>query len=347
MAQVERLIPDCRRIVYFVDDVSTFIAPQNENFEAIQLQRIGVPRYTQLVYGHSPTGVCCILKPYAVQHAIRNLGVKKCIYFDNDISLYRTPTELISSLERYDFVITPHITTPIPQGTQPDERIVQQYGIYNAGMFACTSSPDTTLFLSWWGRHMLNPINISPQNGWDQIWLAFADCFIEHCKTLRNPGYNVASWNLHEREITEKGGGLFAADSPLTTMHFSGFNEEAPERLFRPEITCTNSPNKLTSKICLDYHNSLTKYGMEECKNWGYGYSKRNDGSIVTDRDRAYFLKKYWGAFEDLDPFDSKFYQRFAAKQDERTLRPFLLRRAVEMISRRVRSIFPCNSKLP
>jgi hypothetical protein len=40
----------------------------------------------------------------------------------------------------------------------------------------------------------------------------------------KNPGYNMAGWNLHEREITNKIGGKFTVNknNELVFFHFSG-----------------------------------------------------------------------------------------------------------------------------
>ncbi len=304
MSQVERLVPKSRRIVFCVDDFSDYTNSNDEPFELISLSEIGVPRFKHIVFGHCPTGVCCIMKPFAAMHAIKTLGATRCIYIDNDVSVYRNPIELIAALENDDFVITPHITSPVVPPNQPDERLVHKYGIYNAGIFACTNSLESIRFLEWWAAHMLNPANIDPKNGWDQVWLAFSMCFVEKCRVLRDLGYNVAAWNLYEREISENDGVFMAGESPLTAMHFSGFNESNPRAMYHSNVTCTNIPNEATGQLCDAFYESLVKAGLNECKDWGYEFARFSDGELITASHRDYLRNAVWHDLTDSDdPF--------------------------------------------
>src|ERR1017187_7472506 len=40
----------------------------------------------------------------------------------------------------------------------------------------------------------------------DQKWINLAPCFFENVKILKQPGCNMAFWNLHERHLSSEGG---------------------------------------------------------------------------------------------------------------------------------------------
>ena len=56
----------------------------------------------------------------------------------------------------------------------------------------------------------------------DQRWVDFAPSFFDHF-ILKDPTYNVAYWNLHERDLEWTDGRYLVNGQPLTFFHFSGF----------------------------------------------------------------------------------------------------------------------------
>ena len=59
----------------------------------------------------------------------------------------------------------------------------------------------------------------------DQRWVDLAPAFFEGLKILRDPGYNVATWNLTHRTVAGSlESGLTVNGRPLCFFHFSGFD---------------------------------------------------------------------------------------------------------------------------
>ena len=78
----------------------------------------------------------------------------------------------------------------------------------------------------------------------DQRVVDFVPAFFEP-SILKDPGYNVAYWNLHGREVTADGPALRREQAPLRFFHFSGFDIRSPWLLSRNQ---GNRPRILLSE---------------------------------------------------------------------------------------------------
>jgi len=90
-------------------------------------------------------------------------------------------------------------------------------------------------FLSWWRERMRLRCERSPGQGLlhDQRWIDYGPAFVDRVAVVRDPGVNVAYWNLPERPIDRVDGRFTAAGAPLRLFHFSGFDPSTPKVLSR------------------------------------------------------------------------------------------------------------------
>src|SRR5690606_24035113 len=99
---------------------------------------------------------------------------------------------------------------------------------------------------------------------------------------LRDPGFNVAYWNLHERPLTKTADGtVTAGGSPLRFFHFSGYR---PERPWLLTLHCARKPRVLLSEhpvlreLCDAYGAALREAGYAETLgSIPYGFNKFPD----------------------------------------------------------------------
>ena len=80
----------------------------------------------------------------------------------------------------------------------------------------------------------------------DQRWVDFVPSFFDH-HILKDPGYNVAYWNLHGREVFSDGDRYLVDGVPLRFFHFSGFDARKPWLLSkhqgeRPRVLLSERP---------------------------------------------------------------------------------------------------------
>lgn len=124
----------------------------------------------------------------------------KVIYVDNDIYFKGPFDDLLAALDHKGIAITPHW-----RSIQPEENNQLIYnlthGYFNAGMVGASRLGLPAI--RWWRKACEWKCEKNECRGLyvdqkylDMIALEFSDT----CEIIKNKGYNVASWNLHENE---------------------------------------------------------------------------------------------------------------------------------------------------
>lgn len=166
-------------------------------------------------------------------------------YLDPDIFVYAPFAELLAPAESAGIVLTPHVLEPIPRdGTHPNERMIMGSGIFNLGFIGVGRS--AIGFLDWWQERLLIDAvsDVEANLFTDQRWIDWVPA-IFGCVVCREPGMNVAWWNIHERSLAVAepraerasrhgdmtGGPVQANGSPLRFVHFSGYDPSQPDLL--------------------------------------------------------------------------------------------------------------------
>ena len=90
------------------------------------------------------------IKPFFINHFF-NKNYEKVVYLDPDMYIYNNLNIIYNNLNKYDFIITPHIRKPYIhfQGSTSEEEILF-VGIYNLGFFAINNSQNGIDFTKWW-----------------------------------------------------------------------------------------------------------------------------------------------------------------------------------------------------
>jgi len=152
----------------------------------------------------------------------------KLFYFDPDIAIFNPMTPVVELLNTNSIVLTPHQVDP---DLQSDKRSILDneitsldYGIFNLGFVAVANDGEGRRFAKWWAERLHDWCHDRLNIGLfvDQKWCNLVPCFFEGVKILRDPGYNVASWNLSQRTLwfDEKGVALING-KPLRFYHFT------------------------------------------------------------------------------------------------------------------------------
>lgn len=300
-------LPEARRIVCCVDEVDQRHDFSKDSFEVIEAASLGIPRYAQVSLALNPTAMCCLLKPYAVQFAFQDSAISKVIYIDNDMALFREPTEMLAALEAASCVLTPHHLSPLPAGSIPDEQALHSFGIFNAGIFGFRRCEESMKFLAWWAKWMLDPRRFHFRSGYDQVWLNYVPVYCPNYAVLRDPTYNVAFWNIAERDLQLQEDGFYCGKRKLTAFHFSNFNETHPESLVWPRTVSNYTPSEATEKIASEIVAKWENFGKMESTALGYGYAKWPDGSEVTPQQRQCALAHWDEIPQNWNPWGEDF----------------------------------------
>ena len=168
------------------------------------------------------------VKPFFFEYIFSRHNDVEVIYLDPDIYVYHSFAYIENALVEHDFVLTPHILSPIKlDNAFPSERQFVKFGIYNLGFLALKKSRDSVNFVIWWRERLTEFCYSETQLGVyvDQSWAAFIPCFYPNFHISHHAGMNAAFWNLHERVYTVFGGQYIVNEKdPLLFFHYSSFN---------------------------------------------------------------------------------------------------------------------------
>lgn len=170
------------------------------------------------------------LKPFVIENLISQ-GYDKVIYFDSDIQLFNPLSNIFAELDENNILLTPHLTGPIPDDDlMPDEFSILKAGIYNLGFIGIRKSQEAVKFLQWWKQRLTYYCLNTPHQGLyvDQKWIDMVPGLFGGVKVLRDEGFNVAYWNLHQRTVIKRNNRYYIGDedTPLIFFHFSGIDPD-------------------------------------------------------------------------------------------------------------------------
>jgi hypothetical protein len=172
------------------------------------------------------------IKPLCFEFMLDQAGFDAAIFLDPDIQVFRPLDEVYGAFSNgASCVLTPHILSPLQDEGSPSDLDLMRSGTFNLGFAAFSNTDEARRFLSWWKDKLSQHCRIDLEKGLfvDQRFVDFAPSFLEHLTILRNPGYNVAYWNLANRPVCKDASGWTAGESPLVFFHFSGVVPAEPD----------------------------------------------------------------------------------------------------------------------
>ncbi len=159
------------------------------------------------LFGHDVVEACTAVKARALQHILAEPGASKIVYLDPDIAVFNPLDPLIEILDDHSIALTPHQITPDPgaekRAVLDNEITSLSHGAYNLGFLAVRNDGEAHRFAAWWAERLQDWCHDRRDIGVfvDQKWCDLVPCFFDNVKIIRDPGYNVASWNLSQRTL--------------------------------------------------------------------------------------------------------------------------------------------------
>lgn len=180
----------------------------------------------QWLFGHDVVEACTAVKGRALQHIMADPTAEKVLYFDPDTAVFNPMTHVIELLDTNSIVLTPHQVDPDSEkrAILDNEISSLQYGVFNLGFVAVNNDKEAQRFAAWWADRLFDWCHDRLDIGVfvDQKWCNLIPCFFDKVKVLRDPGYNVASWNLSQRQVKiTDAGEVQVNDHPLRFFHFT------------------------------------------------------------------------------------------------------------------------------
>lgn len=251
--------------------------------------------FDKFIFKHSIVEASTAVKGHALVHLLENYD-KKVLYIDPDIKVYSSLNELSNILDNHSIILTPHLTIPEKNeiDIQNNELCALQHGVYNLGFVGVKNDEEGLKFAKWWKDRLSLycyddiPKGIFTDQRWCDLAPAYFDVYI-----MKNPGYNMAPWNLSTRKISYKNNKILVNDKyELVFFHYSGFDSGANQMVF--DYYAPDKKNYIY-KLRDEYISEMNRNGQNKIGNykWSYDYyfnNKKIDRNIrIQYRDRKLF----------------------------------------------------------
>lgn len=276
--------PDGSCSVLVIDDHDGYIDEGNEPFEVITPDQLDLPNYQRMASAYDVVELSTAVKPWFLRFLLARPGASAVTYFDPDIWILESLAEIESRVNEHGLVLIPHNTEPLPQdGHLPSELDILAAGVYNLGFIAMARGPETDRLLDWWSERLAEDCIVDPARGYfvDQRWMDMAPALVPGVDILRDPGYNVAYWNLPTRELELDDGHFRANGKPLRFFHFSGFDPNRPNHLSKHQDRIDLGETPVLAHLCSRYAKACLERGYEQARTWPYDYDVLPDGTRV------------------------------------------------------------------
>ncbi len=258
---------------------------------------LGFDDFDKFIFKHSIVEASTSVKGKALVYLLENVD-DKVVYIDPDIKVYKSLKELDKLLDEHEIILTPHLTIPEANeiDIQNNELCALQHGVYNLGFVAVKAGKEGMKFANWWNDR-LNlycyddiPMGIFTDQRWCDLAPAYFDVYI-----LKNPGYNMAPWNLSTRKLSMKNDKILVNDKyELVFFHYSGFDSGANETVFNYYI---KDKQNCIYKLRDEYISEMNSNGQEQYGRYKWSYNNYFNGELIDKnvrikyRDTKYFQK--------------------------------------------------------
>ena len=271
----------------------------------INVRDLPIENLKSWIFKHRLVELCTAVKGTAFQYIANRYGAERIYYFDPDILVFNRLDSLERNLDQHTILLTPHQCEPDTdsQAILDNEHCCMRHGVFNLGFLAVRMAGQGRQFIDWWAERLRSYCFDEVENGLftDQNWVDLAPAFFDDIAIVREPQYNVATWNLTHRRATGRAPYEIEINGkPLVFYHFSGFDSGA-------------------QKVMLDrygYHSpvlfALRDYYIARCEELGQStlsqmdciYNSFSNGERITSAQRLLYRRRPDLMLAFPDPFD-------------------------------------------
>jgi glycosyltransferase involved in cell wall biosynthesis/SAM-dependent methyltransferase len=297
--------------VLLLDDIDYEGQREAEVFSFTSPYEIGLERaeFHRMAMMYTTLELATAVKPWYLKTLLeRSDG--EVLYLDPDMLVFGSLPDVFDSVRESSIALTPHLLQPLdPDGREPDETTILNAGIFNLGFIGV--SKDAGEFLEWWSRRLRRECIVDIQNARfvDQRWVDLAAGMFNP-SILRDPGLNVAHWNLPQRHVSYRDDTWYANGVPLRLYHFSGFDPDRPDVLSKhqgldPRIA--PSATKALTRLYDEYGARLQRAGYARVRSLPFRFEQFSDGTTITPAARRTYRSRVVRLEQDSvsapDPF--------------------------------------------
>ena len=268
---------------------------QDELFEILSLDSLDIPELRRRQFAYTRQELVVAAKPYLLRHLLAR-GFETAVFLDADMLVVSGLQTLLHVAAAHAVTLTPHLLDPLRDDDRMRRELnILQSGVYNGGVVAVSRGACADRFLSWWGDRLHTHCRHDAGAGlhYDQRWLDLAPAFFEDVHVVRDPGCNVAHWNLPERS------------DPFCLFHFSGFDPAQPDVVTKYSDRLTMDAIGQTASLFRRYADLLTAAGHDVSSKQPYGFGSFDNGIPIPDVARRLYDEMGADAERFGDPFCS------------------------------------------
>jgi len=212
----------------------------------VQTCALPISQFRQFAFRHTTIELATAVKPRLLQHLVQIFPNENVFYYlDPDIDVHGRFDEASEQLRSADILLTPHDLDGVMNPREVLETVLPHLkcGVFNLGFLGLKRSDTVDRFLHWWAHMVSLFCYVDYARGLfvDQKWVDMA-CGIFPISVLREPGYNVARWNISQRPIVAVDGGHVVCGRPLRFIHFSQIDIGKDQLSFRRHAPLGTEP---------------------------------------------------------------------------------------------------------
>jgi Rhamnan synthesis protein F len=247
--------------------------------------------WSRWIFKHDVVEACTAVKGHALLH-LMSQGGEKIIYLDPDIAVFHSLQPIIEQLDQASIILTPHQVEPnLTENEIVDNELTSlQTGIYNLGFLAVRNDSEGRKMGKWWAGRLFHACYDDQKNGLftDQKYCDLVPGLFSNVKIERDPGYNVASWNISRRllEIAPTGD-VLVNKSLLRFYHFTKIHSDGDvmtERYARGRSA--------VFEIWNWYKRSIKAMELPGIPDKYWGYARFEDGTPIPKNARILYRSR-------------------------------------------------------
>jgi hypothetical protein len=327
---VKRAHPEATMHVLLSDKMPDCPPETTSAFDSIiSMDRLPIDNRPSWIFKHRLVELCTAVKGAAFQYIADEFGAERILYFDPDIIVCNRLEGIARSLDRHSVVLTPHMTEPESEmhAILENEVSCLRHGVYNLGFIGVRMTPEGRRFIDWWAdrlRHLCYD-EVSSGLFTDQRWIDLAPAFFEDIAILRDPEYNVATWNVSHRRATGRAPyEIMINGRPLAFYHFSGFDSGAQENM----LGRYGAHSPVLFEFREWYMARCEELGQSELGKIDCVYNVFQNGARISSDHRRLYRKREGLVRAFPDPFDTTvpsrsyyhWYRKYGVRRDERAI---------------------------
>jgi hypothetical protein len=291
--------------VLLIDEPGPPFDPKAEEFPIVRLEDLGLPCLRETCFRLDCRELASLVKPFLLEHLL-DQGFETVLFLDPDVLVVGALAPVVERVRAHPVTLTPHVLAPLDsaRGAARELTIVLS-GTFNAGFVAVTRSDAAVQFLRWWQDRTMGACAHRTADGvfYDQRWLDLAPGLFGGVEIVRDPGWNIAYWNLPERVVSNAGDALVADGVPARFFHFSGFGAGGSGRLSRYSDHVTLADAGGAARVFEQYERLLAEADHDDTRWWPYAFDAFDNGVRIPSIVRRIYAELRDDVEQFGDPF--------------------------------------------